>query len=220
MSAICSDCGGDTTPCTGKRGCRHAGRWEYYMVHNEVWARAGMPLIDRDICALDVSKCASVGSCTSPILPTLQSMTRIIPGIRAGFDRGSFAASHCFSVVRKKSDVERNQRPIGVQGVRKGKKPAACRIARAARAVRESEDAARLHACGASAIAVGLAHARRHRAHERGMLYFDSRRECSDYHRPGRVQRWVQEWGGMFEEIGRPPTACTERIAKYYFSPT
>jgi hypothetical protein len=36
------DCGVDTTPCTGKRGCRHIGRWEHYMVHPEVWRAAGM----------------------------------------------------------------------------------------------------------------------------------------------------------------------------------
>ena len=42
MSAICSDCGTDTTPCTGKRGCRHKGKWEYYMVHKKLWARANM----------------------------------------------------------------------------------------------------------------------------------------------------------------------------------
>ncbi len=46
MSAVepanCVDCGIDTTPCTGKRGCRHKGRWEWYMVHNHLWARAGM----------------------------------------------------------------------------------------------------------------------------------------------------------------------------------
>lgn len=35
--APCMDCGGDTTPCTGRRGCRHAGRWEWYMVHERVW---------------------------------------------------------------------------------------------------------------------------------------------------------------------------------------
>jgi hypothetical protein len=46
MSYICKDCGVDTTPCTGKRGCRHIGRWEHYMVLDEVWARACMPLID------------------------------------------------------------------------------------------------------------------------------------------------------------------------------
>jgi len=36
MSEICFDCGVDTSPCTGKRGCRHAGRWEYYMVRDKV----------------------------------------------------------------------------------------------------------------------------------------------------------------------------------------
>ncbi len=38
----CRDCGVDTTPCTGKRGCRHKGTWELYMVNGEVWAAAGM----------------------------------------------------------------------------------------------------------------------------------------------------------------------------------
>ena len=28
----------DTMPCTGKRGDRHKGRWEYYMVHDKLWA--------------------------------------------------------------------------------------------------------------------------------------------------------------------------------------
>jgi hypothetical protein len=42
MSLICIDCGVDTTPCTGKRGCRHKGRHEYYMVRDRVWAEAGM----------------------------------------------------------------------------------------------------------------------------------------------------------------------------------
>jgi hypothetical protein len=35
--SVCDDCGADTTPCTGKRGCRHSGTWEYYMVHNHLW---------------------------------------------------------------------------------------------------------------------------------------------------------------------------------------
>jgi hypothetical protein len=39
-SESCADCGIDTTPCTGKRGCRHIGRWEHYMVHDEVWSVA------------------------------------------------------------------------------------------------------------------------------------------------------------------------------------
>jgi len=42
MSYICKDCGIDTTPCSGKRGCRHKGRWEHYMVHNTIWKAAGM----------------------------------------------------------------------------------------------------------------------------------------------------------------------------------
>jgi hypothetical protein len=44
MSArsICVDCGIDTCPTTAKRGCRHKARWEYYMVHDVVWAKAGM----------------------------------------------------------------------------------------------------------------------------------------------------------------------------------
>jgi hypothetical protein len=42
MSYICNDCGIDTTPCTRKRGCRHKGRWEHYMVRNEVWKAAKM----------------------------------------------------------------------------------------------------------------------------------------------------------------------------------
>jgi len=40
--SICVDCGIDTCPRTGKRGSRRKGRWEYYMVHNAVWAKAGM----------------------------------------------------------------------------------------------------------------------------------------------------------------------------------
>jgi hypothetical protein len=38
----CKDCGMDTMPCTGKRGDRHKERWEYYMVHDKLWARVGM----------------------------------------------------------------------------------------------------------------------------------------------------------------------------------
>src|SRR5438094_8634707 len=40
--AYCRDCGTDTTPCTGKRGCRHTGKWEWYGVHAELWLSAGM----------------------------------------------------------------------------------------------------------------------------------------------------------------------------------
>lgn len=43
MASKCHDCGTDTTPCTAKRGCRHKGRWEYFMVRDKVWAAAGMP---------------------------------------------------------------------------------------------------------------------------------------------------------------------------------
>lgn len=42
MTSICADCGVDTTPCTGKRGCRHKGRWQWYMVTKALWKRAGM----------------------------------------------------------------------------------------------------------------------------------------------------------------------------------
>lgn len=39
--SLCHDCGIDTTPCTGRRGCRHIGKWEHYMVHNALWRLAG-----------------------------------------------------------------------------------------------------------------------------------------------------------------------------------
>lgn len=38
--SLCLDCNVDTAPCTGKRGCRHKGKWEYYMVTDEVWHAA------------------------------------------------------------------------------------------------------------------------------------------------------------------------------------
>ena len=38
----CKDCGMDTMPCTGKRGCRRKGRSEYYMVRDKLWGTAGM----------------------------------------------------------------------------------------------------------------------------------------------------------------------------------
>lgn len=38
---LCADCGVDTVPCTGHRGCRHIGKWEHYMVHNALWRQAG-----------------------------------------------------------------------------------------------------------------------------------------------------------------------------------
>ncbi len=43
---ICDDCGMDTSPCTGRRGCRHIGRWERYMVRDSVWKAAGMKGMD------------------------------------------------------------------------------------------------------------------------------------------------------------------------------
>lgn len=46
MTWICKDCGADTTPCTGKRGCRHKGKWEDYMVYDSVWHDAGMNIGD------------------------------------------------------------------------------------------------------------------------------------------------------------------------------
>jgi hypothetical protein len=45
MGSMCNDCGIDTTPCTGKRGCRHKGKWEYYMVRDAVWAADGMSTV-------------------------------------------------------------------------------------------------------------------------------------------------------------------------------
>jgi hypothetical protein len=39
---LCADCGTDTTPCTRRRGCRHRGKWEWYMVQDAVWRHACM----------------------------------------------------------------------------------------------------------------------------------------------------------------------------------
>jgi hypothetical protein len=39
----CVDCRQPTAPCTHRRGCRHVGKWEYYMVWNDVWEAAGLP---------------------------------------------------------------------------------------------------------------------------------------------------------------------------------
>jgi hypothetical protein len=39
---LCADCDTDTTPCIGRRGCRHAGKWEWYMIWASVWEAAGM----------------------------------------------------------------------------------------------------------------------------------------------------------------------------------
>jgi hypothetical protein len=38
----CADCQVNTAPCSGCRGCRHAGRWEHYMVTDAIWQEAGM----------------------------------------------------------------------------------------------------------------------------------------------------------------------------------
>ena len=40
--ALCADCGVDTAPCSARPGCRHAGRWEDYMIHGELWATTGI----------------------------------------------------------------------------------------------------------------------------------------------------------------------------------
>jgi hypothetical protein len=41
--SICVDCLTDTcSGWSGKRGCRHKGRREYYMVRNAVCAKAGI----------------------------------------------------------------------------------------------------------------------------------------------------------------------------------
>lgn len=48
MPCLCADCQIDTTPCTGKRGCRHKGKWEYYMVQFAMWKAVGAG--DRYLC--------------------------------------------------------------------------------------------------------------------------------------------------------------------------
>jgi hypothetical protein len=44
LSAMCNDCGMDTTPRAEARRLRVG--WEWYMVHDDVWAAAGMPKND------------------------------------------------------------------------------------------------------------------------------------------------------------------------------
>ena len=39
-SSLRNDCQKDVAPCTGKRGCRHKGKWEWYMVKHAVWRKA------------------------------------------------------------------------------------------------------------------------------------------------------------------------------------
>jgi hypothetical protein len=46
--SLCVDCGLDTKPCSHRPGCRHAGRWEYYMLCGPVWTAAGAP--EGDLC--------------------------------------------------------------------------------------------------------------------------------------------------------------------------
>lgn len=48
--APCKDCGTDTTPCTNRAGCRHAGRWEWYMVLPAIWAAVGMTVHGGFLC--------------------------------------------------------------------------------------------------------------------------------------------------------------------------
>jgi hypothetical protein len=45
MTAICLDCGDNTTPNDDRRR-RDARRSEWYMVHDHVWLAAGMPQHD------------------------------------------------------------------------------------------------------------------------------------------------------------------------------
>jgi hypothetical protein len=49
-AAPCMDCGTDTTPCTGRRGCRHIGRWEWYMIWPALWATAVGPDAEGFLC--------------------------------------------------------------------------------------------------------------------------------------------------------------------------
>lgn len=45
----------DTTPCINRRGCRHTGRWEWYMVTPQIWAAAGASP-DGFLCIGDLEK--------------------------------------------------------------------------------------------------------------------------------------------------------------------
>jgi hypothetical protein len=85
MGDICVDCGIDTTP--GKRGRRHTGGWEHYMVHSEVWTLAGMKKGFLCIGCLEKRIGRELCPRTSPTFP---SMIRIIPGILLDFDLGSW----------------------------------------------------------------------------------------------------------------------------------
>jgi hypothetical protein len=68
----CKDCGMDTTPCTGNRGRRHKERWEYYMVDDKLWARAGMR--EGFLCVASLENGSAEGSGLR-ILRVLRSMT-------------------------------------------------------------------------------------------------------------------------------------------------
>jgi hypothetical protein len=49
---VCVGCGADTTPCQSSGwdpcppSCDHTGAWEWYIVHDEVWAEAGAGELD------------------------------------------------------------------------------------------------------------------------------------------------------------------------------
>jgi hypothetical protein len=63
------------------------GRWEWYMVRNELWASAG--LNDGFLCIACLE--SRIGrKLTSLISRTFRSTIQIILGIRAGSVRGSF----------------------------------------------------------------------------------------------------------------------------------
>jgi hypothetical protein len=49
-NSLCIDCGVDTCPCTGRRGCRHAGKWEHYVVRAYLWAKARMTVDGGYLC--------------------------------------------------------------------------------------------------------------------------------------------------------------------------
>ena len=51
----CADCGTATTPCLGRRGCRHIGRWEWYMVRPALWELAWIRSPNRTVNQFGVS---------------------------------------------------------------------------------------------------------------------------------------------------------------------
>ena len=48
---ICDDCGEDTAPCKAAawdpcpEDCDHTGRWEWYMLRDQIWAQIGDPTV-------------------------------------------------------------------------------------------------------------------------------------------------------------------------------